>query len=76
MFNDKRIFYQITIQGRLDSDWSDWLNGFEVHTETDEKGACITILDGSIKDQAALRGVLNKIWDLNLELVAINRRQL
>jgi hypothetical protein len=74
MCPDKAIYYQITLQGSLDPDWSDWLNGFEVRTEVNSDGACTTILAGEIPDQAALRGVLNKIWDLNLELVALSRR--
>jgi hypothetical protein len=32
----------------------------------------VTTLRGMIKDQAALRGILVKIWDLNLRLIAIN----
>jgi hypothetical protein len=37
------------------------------------EGICTTVLSGLIRDQSALRGVLARIWDLNLELVALNR---
>lgn len=74
MTSEKSIFYQITVQGRLDPDWSDWLNGFEVCIKDDENGVSYTLLNGIIKDQAALRGVLTKIWDLNLELVAVDQK--
>lgn len=63
--------YQITVRGALDPDWSDWFNGFEIYTTMDASGTCITIMTGVITDQVALRGVVNKIWDLNLELVAL-----
>jgi len=32
-----------------------------------------TILTGAVADQSALRGILNKLWDLNLILVSVNR---
>jgi len=32
-----------------------------------------TILSGPVTDQAALRGLLNKIWDLNLTLISLER---
>jgi hypothetical protein len=69
----KYAFYQITVKGELDPDWSDWLNGFDVHTNVSADGICSTILTGPIMDQAALRGILNKIWDLNLELDTLYR---
>jgi hypothetical protein len=73
VIHEKQPFYQITVKGELDPDWSDWLNGFDVHTTISADGICSTILTGLIVDQAALRGVLNKIWDLNLELDALSR---
>lgn len=74
MTRGKQAIYQITIRGALDPNWSVWLNGFEFHTELSPDGTSITTLTGSIIDQAALRGLLNKMWDLNLELVSLNQR--
>jgi hypothetical protein len=68
-------FYQITLKGELDPSWSDCLNGFEISAGTAADGTCITTLTGAIADQAALRGVLTRIWDLNLEVTAVNRVQ-
>jgi hypothetical protein len=36
-------------------------------------GSPITTLAGPIADQATLRGVLNRIWDLNLTLLSVTR---
>jgi hypothetical protein len=36
-------------------------------------GQTQTILTGPLPDQAALRGILNMLWDLNLELVSLKR---
>ena len=60
--------YQIQVRGKLDKSWSDWLSGMTI---TSESG--ITTLTGPVADQAALRGLLSKIWDLNLTLVSVTR---
>ncbi len=65
---NKQTIYQIKVQGKLDAKWSDWFNGLTVTLESD-----ITTLTGAVVDQAALRGILDKIWDLNLTLISINR---
>jgi hypothetical protein len=59
--------YEIKIQGQLDETWTDWFNGMAITMHGN-----VTTLRGMIKDQAALRGILVKIWDLNLTLIAIN----
>ena len=61
--------YEICVQGRLDARWSDWFNGLSV-TET---GDGETLIKGVVADQAALRGILEKIWNLNLVLVSVRR---
>ena len=65
--------YQIKVQGELDQSWSDWFSGVEVVTESHGGGAPITILTGVMADQSALRGIISKIWDLNLTLVSVAR---
>ena len=65
--------YQIKVQGELDQSWSDWFSGVKVVTESRGGGAPITILTGVMADQSALRGIISKIWDLNLTLVSVAR---
>ena len=64
--------YEICIEGRLDNQWSEWFDGLEIQVKSVE-GKTITLLTGNVDDQAALRGILNRIWDLNLKLVALNQ---
>jgi len=59
--------YQIRVQGVLNPEWTNW---FENLTIEEVEGD--TLLTGPFIDQAALRGVLNKLWDLNLNLISIN----
>ncbi len=61
-------YYEIRIKGFLDPHW-DWLENLAViHIEPDE-----TLLRGPILDQAALHGILARIRDLNLTLLAVNQ---
>jgi hypothetical protein len=73
MPTEEDFIYQIVILGELDPTWSEWLNGFTMSASRSSEGICTTVLSGPIRDQSALRGVLARIWDLNLELVALNR---
>jgi hypothetical protein len=71
--NAPRIFmyYEIIIEGKIESSWSDWLNGFQLTSRKESDGMQVTTLRGVRVDQAGLRGLLNRIWDLNLVLRSI-----
>jgi hypothetical protein len=62
--------YEIEIAGELDGRWSDWFGGMQVRVESQSRK--MTTLSGRV-DQAALRGMLNKLWDLNLVLISVKR---
>ena len=61
-------FYKIRIKGHLDERWSDWFDGLEITNLQNGEA----MLSGDIVDQAALHGVLAKVRDLNLALVAVS----
>ena len=60
-------YYQIRLKGHLDSHWSAWFDGLTVTNEANGEA----ILHGPLADQAALHGVLIKIRDLGLPLLAV-----
>jgi hypothetical protein len=74
MSGDRRFsqVYQIKVQGRLDKRGSDWFSGLAVEVESEVGNPPTTTLTG-VLDQAGLRGVLSKVWDLNLALVSVVR---
>jgi hypothetical protein len=62
-------FFEIRVRGHLDGKWSDWLEGLEA--KLDDNGE--TTLSGTLVDQAALMGVLNKLNSLNLTLLSVSQ---
>jgi len=67
--------YELRVQGELDPGWENWLNGPTVtFTESDEQPPSTTLLC-PVADQAALRGLLCKLWDLNLTLISVRRME-
>jgi hypothetical protein len=63
-----RIFCQIRVKGHLSSQWADWFGGLEIKNLPG--GAAV--LFGTLPDQAALYGILNRMRDLGLELISLN----
>jgi hypothetical protein len=59
---------EIRVKGQIDRDWSDWIGGLTItHVSPGE-----TVLTGSVRDQAALFGLLSRLADLGLPLISVN----
>lgn len=66
---DQPTIYQIRIKGHLSQEWTDWFVGLAITLE--ENGD--TLLTGPVVDQPALHGLLKKVRDLGMALLAVNR---
>jgi|SoiMethySBSTD1v2_1073268.scaffolds.fasta_scaffold6098807_1 hypothetical protein len=60
-------YYRIQIQEQLDPQWAAWFDGMALTQAADGT----TILEGRLVDQAALYGLISKMRDLGLTLVAV-----
>jgi hypothetical protein len=60
-------YYQIVVKGQLEARWSQWFNGMAIQNVPSGEA----ILSGYVIDQAALHGLLIKVRDLGLPLVAV-----
>jgi hypothetical protein len=60
-------YYHIRLKGHLDGHWSAWFDDLTISNEANGEA----VLRGSLPDQAALHGVLIKIRDLGLPLLAV-----
>jgi hypothetical protein len=63
--------YEIRVQGHLDQRWSEWFDGLTISYDTDDN----TVLHGPLVDEAALHGVLIKVRDPGLPLLAVSREK-
>jgi hypothetical protein len=64
--------YEIKVEGHLDQTlWTEWFDGMAVTLDEDGK----TVLVGPVTDQAALHGLMAKVRDLGLVLVAVHREE-
>ena len=61
-------WYEVRLEGVLDRRWSEWFGGLEVKSEGGE-----TVLIGTLPDQPALHGVLEKVRDLGLPVITVRR---
>jgi len=62
--------YQIKVPGHIKQKWSEIANAMSIAVENDEDGLPITILTG-IMDQAALQGLLRRLYNLRLPLISV-----
>jgi hypothetical protein len=69
---DKPGTYRIEVQGQLDASWSDRLGGMQITTDCSGKLGTVTTLEGRLRDEAALIGVLNSLYELHLRILSVN----
>ena len=58
---------EIVVKGLIDQRWSEWFSGFKITHATGR-----SILEGPVRDQAELRGILSHLADLGLDLISVN----
>jgi hypothetical protein len=61
--------YRIRVKETLGCHFSDWLSDLSLFQQ--ENGE--TLLIGSFPDQAALRGFLEQLWNLNITVITVER---
>ena len=60
--------YEIRIEGVLDERWTSWFDGLQIDSDDAQ-----TVISGPVADQAALYGLLTRVYDLGLVLVSVRR---
>jgi hypothetical protein len=64
---DQPLHYRITIQGHLHPRWSEWFENLTITQQPDGT----TTLSGVLVGQAALYGLIIKLRDMGLSLLAL-----
>lgn len=65
---DQPMVYELKLRGHLGSEWTGWFQGETIALQ--ENGD--TVLTCTVADQAALHGLLRKVRDLGVILLAVN----
>jgi hypothetical protein len=68
---DRPATYQIKVPGYLGESWSDWASGMTITVESEGDGPPVTTLTGTV-DQAALHGLLRRLYSLGLPLISVS----
>lgn len=69
---DEPAVYRIQVQGMISQHWLGYFDDMEMSVEGTD-GTAITTLAGQIVDQAALQGMLQKMYTLGLVLLKVER---
>jgi hypothetical protein len=64
--------YRIRVQGFLVHGWIDRLNGMRVITVSTREEEPTTTLEGGVKDQAELIGLMNTLYELHMSILSVD----
>jgi hypothetical protein len=70
---DEPAFYRIQVHGLVDERMRDWFEDMQVTTESREEGKVISCLSGMVADQAALHGILDRIYTFGYMILSVIR---
>jgi hypothetical protein len=65
--------YQVQVEGRIGERWAHWFDELAITVCDEEEAPAVTTLVGPVADQAALLGLLQKLYTLGLTLLLVRR---
>jgi hypothetical protein len=72
-FNFKKpAVYKIVVGGEIDKVSSDNFSGMQVEVQKREGNIAFTSLVGEIRDQSALAGILNNLYEMQMTVISVN----
>jgi hypothetical protein len=66
--------YRIRVEGRISERWIGWFEDLQIRVCSDRGQMAATTLTGCMPDQAALLGLLQKLYTLGLPLLSVVRQ--
>ena len=61
--------YQIRVKDRIDDEWAEWFAPLLIANQSNGEAT----FTGPVRDQAELQGLIDKVFNLNLTLLAVNQ---
>ena len=68
---DRPATYEIKVPGQIGKSWSDWAGGMTITVDSEGDDPPVTTLTDTL-DQAALQGLLRRLYSLGLPLISVN----
>ena len=68
---DRPVTYEIRVPEQIGESWSPWIGEMTIVVESEGDGPPVTTLTGTF-DQAALQGLLRRLYSLGLPLISVN----
>ena len=68
---DRPVTYEIRVPGQIGENWSPWIGEMTIVVESEGDGPPVTTMTGTL-DQAALQGLLRRLYSLGLPLISVN----
>lgn len=68
---DTSAVYRIKVQGRLKRNYAGSMNDMQISYETSDNDMNQTLIIGKVEDQAALSGVLNFLYDMQMPVLSV-----
>ena len=67
--------YQVQVEGRISERWAHWFEDMAITFCDEKETPAVTTLVGPVADQAALLGLLQKLYTLGLTLLLVRRME-
>jgi hypothetical protein len=61
--------YQIRVKDHIDDEWAEWFAPLQIANDSNGEAT----FTGPVRDQSELHGLIEKVFNLNLTLLAVNQ---
>lgn len=65
--------YRIVVHGAIADSWRERLSGMKVNNSESSESTGILVLEGVLKDQADLSGLMETLYRLHLTIISVQR---
>jgi hypothetical protein len=63
------MIYQIRVKDHIDDEWAEWFAPLQIANDSNGEAT----FTGPVRDQSELHGLIEKVFNLNLTLLAVNQ---
>ncbi len=68
---DEPVVWRIRLHGHVERNWAEWFTWLDVNREKCANGTWQTVLEGELRDMAALHGLITRMCDMNISVLSL-----